>query len=69
VSDYHSDKWLAVSVRFDSTERYQLRGPEGKLRQHMLDNRGHVLKFVRQLPGIEQVPVDELESPWYIVNV
>ncbi|GAQ86822.1 hypothetical protein KFL_003140010 [Klebsormidium nitens] len=69
VEGYDANKWLAVSVRFDSTENYRMRGPEGKLLSSCIDKRGHVLKFVRQLPRFDKVPMDELESPWYIVNI
>eukprot|EP00243_Klebsormidium_subtile_P001445 TRINITY_DN12489_c0_g1_i1.p1 TRINITY_DN12489_c0_g1~~TRINITY_DN12489_c0_g1_i1.p1 ORF type:complete len:138 (+),score=21.10 TRINITY_DN12489_c0_g1_i1:25-438(+) len=69
VEGYDENKWLAVSVRFDSTEKYNMRGPEGRLLSSCIDKRGHVLKFVRQLPRFDKVPLDELESPWYIVNI
>lgn len=69
LEGYDENKWLAISVRFDSTEKYRMRGPDGKLLSSCIDKRGHVLKFVRQLPRFNKVPTDELESPWYIVNV
>ncbi|GBG70445.1 hypothetical protein CBR_g6573 [Chara braunii] len=69
VIDGYGNNWLVFAVRLRTQDRCRLFNVEtGRLVSHTVDRRGHVWLFARQLPDKSRLPVEDLESSWYLVD-
>lgn len=73
LDGYHEDIFLVFSVRMLCTWVYRapLGGVGAAADEHSANKAWQTVKFARQVPKIQgwNQPVDEIESPWYVVNL